>query len=195
MVAPHLDLSGAGVIHVGRGVFRDGMGPCQSGAGGSIPLPEAPPASRTGANGSAARSRMTASPPEEHHARDRIPRSKDSKGHSRHPLTLSPPDTRPGQCPAAALRQPVSTAQAVREHHGRDESPYPLTPPEGVVFAESTQDVVDVVNLCREHGCPIIPWGAGSSIEGQLLPVQGGITLGPVGHGTGWWRWPPKTCR
>ena len=70
-----------------------------------------------------------------------------------------------------------STAQAVREHHGRDESPFPLTPPEGVVFAESTQDVVDVVNLCREHGCPIIPWGAGSSIEGQLLPVQGGITL------------------
>lgn len=70
-----------------------------------------------------------------------------------------------------------STAQAVREHHGRDESVYPLTPPEGVVFAESTQDVVDVVRLCGAHDCPIVPWGSGSSIEGQLLPVQGGITV------------------
>lgn len=70
-----------------------------------------------------------------------------------------------------------SVNQSVREHHGRDESIYPPALPEGVVFAERIEDVVDLVNLCREHRCPIIPWGAGSSIEGQLLPVQGGITL------------------
>ena len=70
-----------------------------------------------------------------------------------------------------------SVSHGVREHHGRDESIYPLTPPEGVVFAESTEDVVDLVKLCRAHHCPIVPWGAGSSIEGQLLAIRGGITL------------------
>ena len=57
-----------------------------------------------------------------------------------------------------------SVSHGVREHHGRDESIYPLTLPEGVVFAESTEDVVDLVKLCRAHHCPIVPWGAGSSI-------------------------------
>lgn len=70
-----------------------------------------------------------------------------------------------------------SVSHGVREHHGRDESIYPLTLPEGVVFAESTEDVVDLVKLCRAHHCPIVPWGAGSSIEGQLLAIRGGITL------------------
>ncbi|MDO4232316.1 MAG: FAD-linked oxidase C-terminal domain-containing protein [Lautropia sp.] len=70
-----------------------------------------------------------------------------------------------------------SVAQGVRDHHGRDESVYPAAPPQGVVHAESTEEVVAVVNLCREHRCPIIPFGAGSSIEGQLLAIHGGITL------------------
>ena len=52
-----------------------------------------------------------------------------------------------------------SVSHGVREHHGRDESIYPLTLPEGVVFAESTEDVVDLVKLCRAHHCPIVPWG------------------------------------
>ena len=70
-----------------------------------------------------------------------------------------------------------STAYAVREHHGRDESPFPPTPPDAVVFAESTQDVVDAVRLCREHKVPVIPFGVGSSLEGHLLAVQGGVSL------------------
>ena len=70
-----------------------------------------------------------------------------------------------------------SVSHGVREHHGRDDSIYPLPLPEGVVFAESTEDVVDLVKLCRAHHCPIVPWGAGSSIEGQLLAIRGGITL------------------
>ncbi|MDO5103023.1 MAG: FAD-linked oxidase C-terminal domain-containing protein [Lautropia sp.] len=71
----------------------------------------------------------------------------------------------------------VSTAAAVREHHGRDESPFPVAPPDAVVFVESTEDVVDVVKLCREHRCPIIPYGAGSSLEGHLLAVNGGVCV------------------
>lgn len=70
-----------------------------------------------------------------------------------------------------------SVAQAVREHHGRDESPFPPTPPEAVVFAQSTDDVVDVVKLCRQHKYPVIPFGAGSSLEGHILAVHGGVSV------------------
>jgi D-lactate dehydrogenase (cytochrome) len=70
-----------------------------------------------------------------------------------------------------------STAQAVREQHGRDESPFPVTPPEAVVFCESTDDVVAVVTLAQAHAVPIIPYGTGSSLEGHLLAVHGGVSV------------------
>jgi D-lactate dehydrogenase (cytochrome) len=81
----------------------------------------------------------------------------------------------------AALRarfgERCSTAAAVREQHGRDESPYPVMPPDAVVFCESTEDVRDAVALAAEHCIPVIPFGVGSSLEGHLLAVQGGISL------------------
>ncbi|WP_101048705.1 FAD-binding oxidoreductase [Macromonas nakdongensis] len=71
-----------------------------------------------------------------------------------------------------------STALAVREQHGRDESAFThVPPPAAVVFAESTQDVADAVQLCAQHRVPVIPFGVGSSLEGHLLAVQGGISL------------------
>ncbi|MFZ9254097.1 MAG: FAD-binding oxidoreductase [Hylemonella sp.] len=71
-----------------------------------------------------------------------------------------------------------STAQAVREQHGRDESAYTtVPPPAAVVFAESTADVADAVKLASAHNVPIIPFGVGSSLEGHLLAVQGGISV------------------
>ncbi len=70
-----------------------------------------------------------------------------------------------------------STAMAVREAHGRDESIFRCRAPDGVVFAESTADVVDAVRLAAEHRVPVIPYGAGSSLEGHLLAVQGGLSL------------------
>lgn len=70
-----------------------------------------------------------------------------------------------------------SRAEAVREHHGRDESPYPAMLPDAVVFAESTDDVVFVAKLCNAHGVPLIPYGVGSSLEGHLLAIEGGISL------------------
>ena len=91
-------------------------------------------------------------------------------------------DARP--VPAAMLAQlqqrfgaRCSTAAAVREQHGRDESPFPVTPPEVVVFCESTDEVAAVVRLAAEHQVPVIPYGVGSSLEGHLLAVQGGISL------------------
>ncbi|MDP2163381.1 MAG: FAD-linked oxidase C-terminal domain-containing protein [Hydrogenophaga sp.] len=70
-----------------------------------------------------------------------------------------------------------STALAVREQHGRDESVYDVPPPAAVVFAQSTQDVADAVKLAANHRVPVIPFGVGSSLEGHLLAVQGGISI------------------
>lgn len=70
-----------------------------------------------------------------------------------------------------------STALAVREQHGRDESSFEAPPPAAVVFAQSTQDVADAVKLAGPHSVPIIPFGVGSSLEGHLLAVQGGISI------------------
>ncbi len=81
----------------------------------------------------------------------------------------------------AALQQrfgaQCSTAMAVREQHGRDESVFSVPPPAAVVFAESTADVADAVALCARHRLPVIPFGVGSSLEGHLLAVQGGISI------------------
>jgi D-lactate dehydrogenase (cytochrome) len=70
-----------------------------------------------------------------------------------------------------------SNAMAVREQHGRDESVYSVPPPAAVVFAQSTQDVADVVALAARYRVPVIPFGVGSSLEGHLLAVQGGISI------------------
>ena len=77
----------------------------------------------------------------------------------------------------ARFGERCSTAAAVREQHGRDESPYPVTPPEVVVFCESTEDVAAVVKLADQHAVPVIPFGVGSSLEGHLLAVQGGVSI------------------
>jgi D-lactate dehydrogenase (cytochrome) len=71
----------------------------------------------------------------------------------------------------------VSTTAAVREHHGRDESPYDPQLPDAVVFVTTTAEVQTVVRLCAEHGVPVIAYGNGSSLEGHLLAVQGGVSI------------------
>ena len=70
-----------------------------------------------------------------------------------------------------------STAMSVREQHGRDESPFDAPPPEVVVFCESTEDVAAVVTLAAQYAVPVIPFGVGSSLEGHLLAVQGGVSI------------------
>ena len=77
----------------------------------------------------------------------------------------------------ARFGERCSTAQAVRDHHGRDESPYPAMPPDAVVFAGDVDEVAWVARHCHDHGVALIPYGAGSSLEGHLLAVQGGVCL------------------
>ncbi|HZH08375.1 MAG TPA: FAD-linked oxidase C-terminal domain-containing protein [Lautropia sp.] len=82
---------------------------------------------------------------------------------------------------AARFGDRFTVSQAVRDHHGKDESPFPTVPPDAVLYARSTEDVVAAVDLCREHRFPLIPYGAGSSIEGQLLAIQGGLSVDMTG--------------
>jgi len=71
----------------------------------------------------------------------------------------------------------VSTSRGVREHHGRDESYFPYAPPDAVVFPDSTQEVSEIVKLCRRHGTPMIPFGVGTSLEGHVLAIHGGVCI------------------
>ena len=64
-----------------------------------------------------------------------------------------------------------------RLQHGRDESVHAPMLPDAVVFAENTGEVAEVARLCSEHGVPLIPYGVGSSVEGHVLAVQGGVSL------------------
>jgi D-lactate dehydrogenase (cytochrome) len=77
----------------------------------------------------------------------------------------------------ALLGDRVSTSPAVREHHGKDESYFPYALPDVVVFLRTTEEVRDVVNICRRHRVPMIPYGVGTSLEGHILAVQGGVCM------------------
>src|SRR6187455_3612378 len=77
----------------------------------------------------------------------------------------------------ALLGERVSTSHAVREHHGKDESYFPYALPDAVLYVESTEEVRDVVSICRRHRVPMIPFGVGTSLEGHILAVEGGVSI------------------
>lgn len=71
----------------------------------------------------------------------------------------------------------VSTAAGVREQHGHDESFHPPHPPEVVVFPTTTAEVAAIVAACARHGAPVIPFGTGTAIEGQVAALEGGVCI------------------
>jgi D-lactate dehydrogenase (cytochrome) len=71
----------------------------------------------------------------------------------------------------------VSTAESVREHHSRGEGVPDSALPDAVVFPGSNEDVAALVRLCAEHRVPIIAFGTGTSLEGHIAAVQGGVTI------------------
>ncbi len=81
----------------------------------------------------------------------------------------------------AALRQRFGDALAlgegIRRQHGTSEAHFAEALPDAVVFAGSTEEVVDCVRLCVAANVPIVPFGAGTSIEGNALPVNGGVSI------------------
>jgi len=77
----------------------------------------------------------------------------------------------------ALLGDRFTVTQAVREAHGRDESWHPVAMPDAVAFAETTEEVAQIVRICAAHGLPVIPFGAGTSLEGHVSAVHGGLSL------------------
>lgn len=75
------------------------------------------------------------------------------------------------------LGERFSTSISLRKHHGRDESIFAPTLPDAVAFPHETAEVVEIVQLCSAFNVPLIPYGAGSSLEGHTLAVNGGLTL------------------
>jgi D-lactate dehydrogenase (cytochrome) len=71
----------------------------------------------------------------------------------------------------------VVTTEAVRAQHAVGESYHRAGLPDVVVFPGSTEDVVAVVDACRAHGVPLVPFGAGTSLEGQVVPLEGGVCV------------------
>jgi len=75
------------------------------------------------------------------------------------------------------LGERLSTAQAMREQHSRGEDTTPPTLPDAVAFVQTTDEVSRIMALCHQHGVPVVPFGAGTSLEGHVNPVRGGISL------------------
>ena len=75
------------------------------------------------------------------------------------------------------LGERLSLSKSVREQHGQDESFHASAPPEAVAFAENNEEVAEIVQICVKHKKPIIPFGTGTSLEGHVAALHGGICL------------------
>jgi D-lactate dehydrogenase (cytochrome) len=71
----------------------------------------------------------------------------------------------------------IATSQAVREQHGHTTTWIANAPPDAVLFAESRDDVIEAVRICARHDAPIIGFGAGSSLEGHVNALYGGLCI------------------
>lgn len=71
----------------------------------------------------------------------------------------------------------LSVNRTIRETHSHGEDSSPPTLPDAVAFVTSTAEVSRVLALCHQHGVPVTPFGAGTSLEGHVNPVRGGISL------------------
>ena len=71
----------------------------------------------------------------------------------------------------------LSTNTGVRDHHGKDESWHPPHRPDAVVFPETSEEVADIVRTCATHRTPVIAYGTGTSLEGNVIPHLGGVVV------------------
>ena len=89
--------------------------------------------------------------------------------------------SRPAEAAIAALRDllgdRLTTATALREQHSRGEDLSAPVLPDAVAFPYSTEEVSRLLAICDAHGVPVVPFGAGTSLEGHVTPWRGGISL------------------
>src|SRR5712691_4083228 len=78
---------------------------------------------------------------------------------------------------AARFGNRLVTSQAVREQHANTTTWIANEPPDAVVFPQTTQDVQDIVRICAGHRVPVIPFGTGTSLEGQINAPHGGVSI------------------
>ncbi|KAJ55740.1 2-hydroxy-acid oxidase [Actibacterium mucosum KCTC 23349] len=78
---------------------------------------------------------------------------------------------------ADLLEDRFTRSEAELEQHGHSEAYFANTPPDAVVFPRNTNEVSQIVKICAAHDCPVIGWGAGTSLEGHALAVRGGISV------------------
>ena len=71
----------------------------------------------------------------------------------------------------------LSTGQSILEIHGRDEAYSTPALPDAVAFPENAAEVAEIMKVCTKHGCPVIPFGIGTSLEGHIIPRHGGISI------------------
>jgi D-lactate dehydrogenase (cytochrome) len=75
------------------------------------------------------------------------------------------------------LGERFSTSEAVRQQHGKDESFHEVAAPDGVAFATSTAEVVQIVTACARHKTPVIAYGTGTALEGHVQALHGGVCV------------------
>ncbi len=92
-------------------------------------------------------------------------------------MARTPPQPELFEALRELLGDRLATGRAILEQHGRDESFHPASPPDAVAFAESTEEVAAVVRLCNRHDTPIIPFGTGTSLEGHVAALRGGVCI------------------
>ena len=75
------------------------------------------------------------------------------------------------------LSERLSTSEAVRQQHGKDESFHETAAPDAVAFATSTEEVAAIVKICARHKIPVIAYGTGTGLEGQVQALHGGVCI------------------
>ncbi|HSV00629.1 MAG TPA: FAD-linked oxidase C-terminal domain-containing protein [Roseiarcus sp.] len=78
---------------------------------------------------------------------------------------------------AARFGNRFTASEAIRQAHGHTLTWLKNEPPDAVVFAESREDVIDLVRLCARHDAPLVPFGVGTSLEGHVNAPHGGVSV------------------
>jgi D-lactate dehydrogenase (cytochrome) len=77
----------------------------------------------------------------------------------------------------ALFGERLTTSTGVRDHHSKDESWHHPHRPDAVVFPNTTAEVAEIVRICARHNTPVIAYGTGTSLEGNVIPHQGGVVV------------------
>ena len=93
------------------------------------------------------------------------------------PLHRSPPDASLLTSLRELLGNRLSTSAAVCAQHGKDESYHMPHAPDAVAFVQSAEEVSAIVTLCAHHKMPVIAFGTGTSLEGHVAALAGGVCI------------------